>query len=307
MTVHAASSDLEPLGNESDLDRQLTPGLYVVSTPIGNLYDITYRACAILKRAEVIACEDTRVARKLLQQLGLMGGQQLVTLNDHASEEQRRRLLLRVANGERVALVSDAGTPLLSDPGYKLLRDAVEMGVRIIPVPGPSALLAALVVAGLPAHAFYFVGFLPPRSAERRRHLAEMNAISSTLVMYESPHRLLETLRDLRDFFADRRVVIARELTKTFEEVIRGTFDDVFNHFHTGGVLRGECVIVLGPEEVTHAHDAHDAQAMHELLQVALQRMSTKHAVQHVTRITGASRKDVYAAALDMAAKEDGA
>jgi 16S rRNA (cytidine1402-2'-O)-methyltransferase len=275
-----------------DAAAPLASGLYVVATPIGNLGDVTLRALEVLARADVIACEDTRVTRKLLDRHGLRA--RLAVYNDHSSEADRARLLARIEAGGAVALVSDAGTPLISDPGYKLVRAAAERGLRVVPIPGPSAALAALMASGLPTDRFFFEGFLPGRSGERRRRIEELKAIPATLVLYESPHRLPDALRDLVDILGDRDAAVARELTKAFEEIRRGRLAELAA-FYSEHEVRGEVVIVLGPPELPAPPPEADVDAM---LADALARLSLKDAAAAVAEATGLPKRVVYQRAL---------
>ncbi|MCA9548905.1 MAG: 16S rRNA (cytidine(1402)-2'-O)-methyltransferase [Myxococcales bacterium] len=234
--------------------------LYVVSTPIGNLEDITLRAVRILKEVAVIACEDTRVTRTLLTAHGI--GTPQVAFHAHSDDAVARRLLARLAEGESVALVSDAGTPLLSDPGAELVAEAVAAGIRVEPVPGASAMLAAMVGAGLPTHRVLFLGFLPRKASEQAEALADLRGAPYTLVLYESPRRLQETLQNLERSLGTRRAVVARELTKRFETFERGTLAELAARFVEAP--KGEVVIVVEgarPGEAQEAAEDLETQA----------------------------------------------
>lgn len=281
----------EPGGAARQADR-LEPGLYLVATPIGNLADVTLRALDVLARADVVACEDTRVTRKLLDRHGLK--RRVTVYNDHSGEAERQRLLARVEAGEAIALVSDAGTPLVSDPGYKLVREAGERGLRVVPIPGPSAALAALVASGLPTDRFFFEGFLPSRQGERRRRIEELKAVAATLVLYESPHRLSGALMDLIDLLGDREAAVARELTKTFEEVRRGRLAEIAA-IYSEREVKGEIVIVVGPPEPPEAPPQADVDRM---LAEALLRLSVKDATAEVAAATGLPKRALYQRAL---------
>ncbi len=219
--------------------------LYVVSTPIGNLGDLSDRAATILAEVDLVACEDTRHSGRLLKHLGIE--QRLVSLHEHNESRRLPRLLEELAAGGSVALVSDAGTPLLSDPGFLLVREAVAAGIDVRSVPGPSAGVAALSISGLPPYPFTFLGFPPPKSARRRRFFARYADLDHTLVVFESPHRILASLRDLRETLGNRPVALARELTKLHEEVIRGSLDEVVATVEARSKLKGELVLVVGP------------------------------------------------------------
>src|SRR5579863_8543566 len=218
------------------------PGrLYVVSTPIGNLEDITYRAVRILKEADWIACEDTRTTKRLLDHYGVPT--RTISYHEHNEADRTQDLVVRLKQGETGALVSDAGTPLLSDPGYRVVRAAVQAGIRIEALPGPSALLAGLVVSGLPTDQFHFGGFLPPKGGQRIRVLESLREEPATLIFYEAPHRILESLDDIAATFGVREVVVARELTKFYEEILRGTATEVRTALESRESIRGEFVV----------------------------------------------------------------
>lgn len=216
--------------------------LYVVSTPIGNLEDITIRAIKILRQVDLIAAEDTRRAKKLLGRYRIKAS--LTSLFEHNEPSKKEVLVKRLIEGEEIALISDAGTPVVSDPGFRLVQRAIEKGVEVICIPGPSALIAALAVSGLPTDSFHFFGFLPPKGAKRRRRLEEMNELRGTIILYESPHRLYRTLKDLSDMCGNRHIVVARELTKLYEEVIRGRITEVVEGLG-GRQIRGEITLVI--------------------------------------------------------------
>lgn len=277
----------------------LDPGLYVVSTPIGNLRDITLRALDILGAADLVLAEDTRVARKLLDAYGLKA--KLLSYHEHNAEASGAAALAALAEGRVVALISDAGTPLLSDPGFPLVRDALAAGARVIPIPGASALLAALVACGLPSERFLFAGFLPPKSAARRAALAELAAIPATLVFYETGPRLAASLADMAAVLGRREAAVARELTKLFEEVRRGRLDEL-----AGGAeaaeKRGEHVVVVGPP----GPPEQDPAALDAALEAALARLSLKDAAAEVAASLGVPRKEAYARALALKRLEEG-
>jgi 16S rRNA (cytidine1402-2'-O)-methyltransferase len=270
------------------------PGLYVVATPIGNAADVTLRGLALLREADVLACEDTRVTAKLLALHGL--SRPLLAYHDHNAERMRPLLLDRLRQGQSVALVSDAGTPLVSDPGFKLVREAIAEGMPVTTLPGASAPLAALVLSGLPSDRFLFAGFLPAKAAARRRALAEIAAVPATLILFEAAPRLAAALADMAEILGDREAAVARELTKLHEEVRRGTLKAVAAHYAASGGPKGEVVIVVGPPEKeikAPAEDALDAQ-----LRAALGAMSIRDASAAVAQATGLPRRDVYQRAL---------
>ncbi len=282
----AASIDAPPL----------PAGLYLVATPIGNLRDISLRALETLAAADVIACEDSRVTRKLTEHYGI--ATPLTPYHEHNAAEARPKLLARLVDGQAVALVSDAGTPLISDPGYKLVRAASEAGHTVIAVPGASAVLTALGVAGLPTDRFFFEGFLPPKQAARQKRIAQLAAIPATLVLFESGPRLPAALADLAAGLGARAAAICRELTKLHEEIRRDDLAGLARHYESGGETRGEIVIVVAPP----ADDSANADDVDELLRSALIRVSVKDAVGEVALATGRPRREVYQRALALTA-----
>ncbi len=276
------------------------PGLHIVATPIGNLGDITLRALATLAGADLIACEDTRVTRKLLDRYAIVTP--LTPYHDHNATAARPRLLQRLAEGAAIALVSDAGTPLVSDPGYKLVRAVQEAGYSVTSLPGPSAPLAALAVAGLPTDQFFFAGFLPPKQTARRARIAELARIPATLVFFETGPRVAATLADLAAGLGLREAALCRELTKLHEEVRRGDLETLARTYAAGGELRGEIVLVIAPPAAQEQPSADDAET---LLRQALARVSLKDAVGEVALATGLSRRDLYQRALALAKEHD--
>lgn len=276
------------------------PGLHVVATPIGNLGDIGVRALETLAGADVIACEDTRMTRRLTERYGIETP--LLPYHDHNGASMRPRILARLAAGEAVALVSDAGTPLVSDPGFKLVVEAAEAGHRIHPIPGPSALLAALVAAGLPTDRFLFDGFLPAKDGQRRNRIVELKAIPATLVLYETGPRLAESLADLAEGLGPRPAAVCRELTKAFEEVRRADLPALAAHYAAAGAPKGEIVLVIGPPQEAAAEDADVDTALAR----ALSDHSLKDAVAAVAGATGRPKREVYARALALTRGVDG-
>ena len=270
----------------------LPGGLYLVATPIGNLGDISLRALETLAAADVIACEDSRVTRKLIEHYGI--ATQLTPYHEYNAAEARPRLLARLADGQSVALVSDAGTPLISDPGYKLVRAACAAGHAVTAVPGASAVLTALSAAGLPTDRFFFEGFLPPSQAARQRRIAALVSIPASLVLFESGPRLPAALADLASTLGSRDAAICRELTKLHEEIRRGPLDELARHYAAGGETRGEIVIVVAPPR----GGGKNADDIDELLRRALARVSVKDAVGEVAFATGRPRREVYQRAL---------
>ena len=278
----------------------LAPGLHLAATPIGNLGDITLRALEALAGADAIACEDTRVTRKLLDRYGI--ATPLTPYHEHNAAEARPRILARLAEGEAVVLVSDAGTPLISDPGFKLGAAVREAGHAVTALPGASATLAALTVAGLPTDRFFFEGFLPPKEAARRARIAELARIPATLVLFESGPRLGAALADLAEGLGARAAAVCRELTKLHEEVRPATLAELARHYGRQAETRGEIVLVIAPPQ---QQEQPDADAVDALLRQAFVRVSVKDAVSEVAAATGLPRREVYQRALALA-KEDG-
>jgi 16S rRNA (cytidine1402-2'-O)-methyltransferase len=271
----------------------IAPGLHVVATPIGNLGDITLRALSTLAAADAVIAEDTRVTRALLAHYGM--ATPLVAYNEHNAAVVRPHLIARLAAGASLALVSDAGTPLVSDPGFKLVGEALAAGIAVASVPGPSAVLAALVVAGLPTDRFFFEGFLPPRSPARRARINELRAIPATLVFFESPRRLAETLADLAAELGPRPAVVARELTKLYETTRRGPLDRLAAEFAAEPAPKGEIVVLIGPPEgVAEVSD----DEIDRRLTKALESLSVKDAAAAVSAEAGVARRKVYARAI---------
>jgi 16S rRNA (cytidine1402-2'-O)-methyltransferase len=288
------------LGAHSFDVSKVAPGLHIVATPIGNLGDITLRALATLAGADLIACEDTRVTRNLLDRYAITTP--LTPYHDHNATTARPKLLQRLAEGAAVALVSDAGTPLVSDPGFKLVRAVQEAGYSVTALPGASAPLAALAVAGLPTDQFFFAGFLPPKQTARRTRIAELARIPATLVSFETGPRIAETLADLAAGLGAREAALCRELTKLHEEVRRGDLETLARTYAAGGELRGEFVLVIAPPAAQDQPSADDAET---LLRQALTRVSLKDAVGEVALATGLSRRELYQRALALAKEQD--
>jgi len=294
----SSSAEAEP--NETDLGSKPAhplSGLYVVATPIGNLADMSSRALTILAHAGIVACEDTRVTRKLLSAHGL--DRPLTAYHDSNAERVRPRLIEAMKQGKSVALVSDAGTPLVSDPGYKLVRAAIDAGQSVTPIPGASAVLAALVVSGLPSDRFFFGGFLPAKSAARRKVLAELAAVPGTLIFFESGRRLADSLDDMATLLAPRQAAVTRELTKYFEEVRRGGLDELALQYRSEAPPKGEIAIVLSPPSPKETTQADlDSQ-----LCAALEQASLRDAAALVAAATGLPKRQVYARALALSGR----
>ncbi len=275
-----------------ELAAPLAPGLYIVATPIGNLADISLRALAVLTRADHICCEDTRHSQKLLSAYDIHG--RLTAYHDHNAAKERPRILGWLAAGETVALISDAGTPLIADPGYKLVREALDAGHRVIPIPGPSAAITALSASGLPTDAFHFGGFLPPKQAARRKRLEELAAVPATLVLYETAPRLSEALADMALTMSGRDIVIARELTKRFEEIARGVLP--LPDPGDSADPKGEFVLLIAPPIAAEPSEDEVRAALKD----ALERLSLRDAVDEVTRTLRVPRRMVYGLALEL-------
>lgn len=275
----------------------LAPGLHVVATPIGNLADISLRALATLAAADAVVAEDTRVTKVLLAHYGI--ATPLVAYHEHNAAVMRPHLIARLSDGAALALVSDAGTPLISDPGYKLVAEALGKGLSVTSVPGASAVLTALVVAGLPTNRFFFEGFLPPRSAARRQRIAELSTIPGTLVFFESPRRAAETLTDLAAVLGPRDAALARELTKVFETVRRGTLPELAAAVSAAPPPKGEIVLLVGPPMPETARI--DAAELDRRIVKALETLSVKEAAAVVSADTGQPRRKVYARAIELA------
>jgi len=262
--------------------------LYLVATPIGNLEDITLRALRVLKEADVIACEDTRQTGKLLAHFGI--DKPTVSYHEHNEAARTLELLARLEAGAQVALVSDAGTPLISDPGYRLVTAAIAAGIPVIPVPGASAVLSALAAAGLPTDAFRFCGFLPAKSGQRRKALQELQNEDCTMIFYEAPHRIVDALCDVSAVYGDRPVVVARELTKFYEEFLRGTAEQVRAQLAARPSVKGEITLLIGKGAPAVATTSVE-EAVRALEETGLPRMD---AIKQVARERGLSKREVY-------------
>lgn len=271
----------------------LAPGLYLVSTPIGNLADMSVRALFTLAAADLLLCEDTRHSRKLLSAYGIE--RKLQAYHDFSGDKDRARVLAALGHGKTVALISDAGTPLVADPGYKLVRAALAKGFKVFAIPGPSAILAALVTSGLPSDRFYFGGFLPAKDGARREELEGARAVPGTLIYYETAGRLQETLQALNAIFPDRPVVAARELTKLYETTLSGSAAELALEFQENAPL-GEFVILIGPGEAEPATN----EDIEKALRSSMKSASLKDAVEEVARSLGVGRKTVYNLALKL-------
>jgi len=267
--------------------------LYIIATPIGNLEDMTYRAVRILGEVDLIAAEDTRHSLKLLNHFGIT--KPLTSYFDHNQQIKGERILNALRQGRSVALISDAGTPCVSDPGYQLVRDAVAEHIPVVPIPGACAAITALSASGLPTDTFTFAGFAPARQGKRRTFLTTMDALPGTLVLYEAPHRLQETLNDIREVLGERQVIVARELTKMYEEFIRGTVSEVIDAV-SQGIIRGEVALLIAPGD----NVPEDAEPLENVLRrlMAEGTLSIKDIAKQASVISGVSRSEAYAEAL---------
>jgi len=270
------------------------PGLYIVATPIGNMDDITLRALDLLAGVDRIACEDTRHTRRLLERHGIET--RLLPYHEHNAEHMRPAIMARLTHGESLALVSDAGTPLISDPGYKLVRKAIASGIYVTALPGPSAALMALTLSGLPSDKFMYAGFLPPKSGARRKALGELAAIDATLILFESPRRLAASLADMVDTLGERDIAVAREMTKLHEEFVRGDLAGLAAHYAEIGAPKGEVVVIVGPP-VSNGQDLSD-DVIDARLAELLQSASVRDAAAQLAAETGLARRDLYARAV---------
>jgi 16S rRNA (cytidine1402-2'-O)-methyltransferase len=267
----------------------VTGTLYIVATPIGNLEDITLRALRVLHEVEWIACEDTRQTRKLLDHFGIT--KSLLSYHEHNETGRAAELVEKLSGGGSGALVSDAGTPLVSDPGYRLVHGAIAAGIRVVPIPGPSAAVGALSAAGLPTTAFRFCGFLPPRSSQRRKMLEQLKVETGTLIFYETPHRILEALEDVAAVMGPRPVVLARELTKLHEAFLRGTAGEIREDLAARAAVKGEITLLIGKAGMVQTDETPIEDAVRVAEQHGLPRMD---AIKQVARQRGLSKREVY-------------
>ena len=268
------------------------PGvLYLVATPIGNLADITHRALQVLNDVALIACEDTRHTRKLLQHYGITT--RTISYHEHNEQQRALELLELLRQGSNVAVVSDAGTPSISDPGFRLVRAAIENEIPVVPVPGPSALISALIAAGLPTDEFFFAGFLPPRANARRARLTELQSVPGTLIFYEAPHRLAATLKDAREILGEREAVVARELTKLHEEIRRGRLSELSSHYENQEP-RGEIVVLIDRHIIAEATNETTPTVSALVAQFEQSGLDHRAALKKAARELGLSRAEAY-------------
>jgi len=267
----------------------MTGTLYLVATPIGNLEDITYRAVRILREVDLIACEDTRHTRNLLDRYGV--AKPVVSYHEHNEAARSEELVEKLSAGTNIALVSDAGTPLVSDPGYRVVAAAIRAGIRVVPIPGPSAVLAALAASGLGTSAFYFGGFLPPKSGQRARTLEGLRDETATVIFYEAPHRILETLGDVEKILGPRPVVVARELTKVHEEFLRGNAGEVRALLASRPSVKGEITLLIGKSEAPASESTTIEEDVEMSIRAGMTRMD---AIKEVARKRGLAKREVY-------------
>jgi len=276
------------------MSKILEPGLYVTATPIGNLADITYRAVDVLKSADLILCEDTRVSAKLLSHYDI--STKCISYHDHNAQRVRPQILEKLKQGAAIALISDAGTPLISDPGFKLVREVADLGVKVVSIPGPSSPIAAMSIAGLPSDRFLFLGFLPAKTHARKQVLAEVSNINATLIFLETGPRLIKMLNDVLEVLGAREGAVAREMTKLYEEIKRDKIDALIEIYGKSERIKGEIVVLIEPpQEKTFAQDEID-----DLILEQLKSTSLKETAAHVATITGLAKRQIYTRALSL-------
>jgi 16S rRNA (cytidine1402-2'-O)-methyltransferase len=273
------------------------PGeLFIVATPIGNLEDITQRALRVLREVDLIACEDTRHTRKLLNHFGI--DKKTISYHEHNERERAEELCELLESGKSVALVSDAGTPLINDPGYRIVTAAIERGIRVIPVPGPVAFIAALAASGLPTDELFFGGFLPARAHPRRARLEELRSVRATLAFYEAPHRIVAALKDAAEALGNRRAVVARELTKLHEEFVRGTLNELIEQFSKVGTARGEMVLIISGEAIesspANPEQTNTERLVERVKELEREGLNSKDALKSAARELGIKRAEAY-------------
>lgn len=283
------------IGQTEMTARPLEAALYLVATPIGNLGDVTLRALETLAAADILACEDTRVSRVLLERYGIR--RRTVAYHEHNASEAGPKLIAALESGQSVALISDAGTPLVSDPGYRLVGEAAERSIKVVPIPGASAVLAALTASGLPSDTFLFAGFLPTKTGQRETRLLELKATPATLIFFESPRRLAETLEAMAGTLGgDRDAAVGRELTKAFEETRRGTLAGLAAHYAAADTPKGEVVICVGPA----AEKASEPADIDRLLLSLASEMPASKAAAEAAKMTGGQKQALYRRLLEL-------
>jgi 16S rRNA (cytidine1402-2'-O)-methyltransferase len=275
-----------------DTIRDMAGTLYLVATPIGNLGDITYRAVQILNQVNLIACEDTRHTHKLLQHYGIKT--KTISYHEHNEQQRTQELLELIRNGSDVALVSDAGTPTVSDPGFRIVQAAVESGIPVVPIPGPSAVITALAVAGLPTDEFLFVGFLPSKATVRQNRLKQLVSVQATLIFYEAPHRLAATLKDAVSILGDRLAVVARELTKLHEQIRRGKLSELAQHYGAEETPKGEIVLLIDRTPLEPAFTSLQSSVSEVVTRLEGEGMDHRLALKRAARELGLSRAEAY-------------
>ncbi|MEM9468914.1 MAG: 16S rRNA (cytidine(1402)-2'-O)-methyltransferase [Pseudomonadota bacterium] len=290
MQTEIKTPDIKPKGD-------LKAGLYLVATPIGNMRDITFRALDILASVDLIICEDTRVSGKLLSAYGFKKPMQVY--NDHSTDEQRETILKAVKEGQAIAVLSDAGTPLVSDPGYKLVRGAIEQDLFVTTIPGANAALSGIQLSGLPTNQFSFLGFLPPKTTARVRLLQEWEDAPGTLIVYETGPRLVDSLSDIAETLGDREAAVTREITKMYEEVKRAKLSDLISYYKEKGAPKGEIVVVIGP--AGEAEKAVSSESLESQIKKALETMSVRDASEMVAKASGKPKRAIYTLALKLA------
>jgi 16S rRNA (cytidine1402-2'-O)-methyltransferase len=268
----------------------VTGQLYIVATPIGNLEDITLRALRVLREVDLIACEDTRQTRKLLDHFSI--AKPSISYHDHNEAARTAELIARIEGGASIALVSDAGTPLVADPGYRLVAAAISAGIAVVPIPGPSAVISALAASGLATDSFRFCGFLPPKATQRRKTLAELKHESCTLIFYEAPHRILDALDDITEVLGARPVAVGREITKLHEEFLRGSAAEIRIKLAVRPSVKGEITLLIGKaEDRIEADNTPVEEAIHKLEEQGIPRMD---AIKQVAKARGLSKRECY-------------
>jgi len=269
--------------------------LYLVATPIGNLEDTTHRALRVLREVDLVACEDTRHTRVLLNRYGIKT--KTISYHEHNERERADQLCKLLEAGQSIAIVSDAGTPLISDPGFRVVNAAIERGINVVPIPGPAAFVSALAASGLPCDQFFFAGFLPPRTKARRARLEELRAVPATLIFYEAPHRIAAALKDARDVIGDRKAVVARELTKLHEEIARGSLSELVDRFSIAGAARGEMVLMISSEassSVAETPPLSSEALPARVRELESEGLDSKSALKKAAREFGLKRAEAY-------------
>jgi 16S rRNA (cytidine1402-2'-O)-methyltransferase len=277
------------------MPERMTGTLYIVATPIGNLEDITQRALRTLSEVDIVACEDTRRTRVLLNHFGIKT--KTISYHEHNERERAEQVCELLLSGKNVALVSDAGTPLINDPGFRVTNAAMELNLAVVPIPGPTAFVAALVASGLPSDQFFFAGFLPARANARREKLEELKRIPATLVLYEAPHRIAATLKDALGVFGNRQAAVARELTKIHEEIVRGNLRELVQRFSGDAPVRGEIVLIISgaaDEEATTGETEPSRRLIDRVSELEREGLDAKAALKKAARELGMKRAEAY-------------